>query len=180
MFALSDAITINKLFVDGDQLVETIRNESESCPASVQSEMRQRFFAIRNEWNAFKSTAHRPALLSGSESFRSNLPATTSAVLNQGIESLERTADSLHRTELVARESEEIGTTIIDELTGQQETLLRTRGRLDGVNVNLKRSHRLIKILNLTVVTNKCLLILIIGLEIMILLAIVYLRFIRH
>lgn len=157
-----------------------MRREVESCPVSVQSEMNGRFFSIRNEWNAFKTTVHRPALLTGCDSYNANTPRTTSAAISQGIETLERTASSLQRAEIVARESEEIGTSIVGELSGQRETLLRTRGRLDDANVHLKKSHRLIKILNTTVVTNKCLLILIIVLEALILFVIIYIRFIHH
>ena len=158
-------------------------DEVEKCPASVQNEMNGRLFAVRNEWNAFKKTARRPALVTGgvrgdtSGSFSG--PMTRSAVLNQGIDALQNTGISLQSAELVARESEEIGTNVLDELNSQRETLLRARGRIDETNDDLKKSHRVIRLINMHVATNKCLLILIITIEIIILIAIVYLRFIR-
>ena len=175
---------INKMFIEGDNLMEQIKIEVEKCPVSVQSEMNGRLFAIRNEWNAFKKTARRPALLPGALgrdglSSSSGRQMTRSAVLNQGIDSLQNTSMGLHRAEIVARESEEIGTNVLDELNSQRETLINSRTRLDETNANLKRSHRLIRIINSQVITNKCLLILIILVEIMILISVIYLRFIR-
>ena len=176
------------MFIDGDNLIELIKSEAEKCPASVQSEMNGRLFAVRNEWNAFKKTARRPAqgyLLFSAGRVENGAggsfsgPMTRSAVLNQGIDALQNTGASLQRAEMVARESEEIGANVLDELSGQRETLLRARGRIDDTNADLKRSHRVIRMINMHVATNKCLLILIIVMEIIILLAIIYMRFIR-
>lgn len=172
------------MFIDGDNLVESIKNEVEKCPASVQREMQGRLYAVRNEWNAFKKTARRPALLTaggnsdGSSSFSG--PLTRTAVLNEGIDALQNTGISLQRAEIVARESEEIGTNVLDELNSQRETLAQARSRIDDTNSNLKTSHRIIRLLNLHVATNRCLLILIIVLEILVLLSVIYLRFLKR
>ncbi|XP_017488301.1 PREDICTED: uncharacterized protein LOC108376590 [Rhagoletis zephyria] len=81
---------------------------------------------------------------------------------------------------MAARESEEIGASVLDELNSQREQLLGARGRLDEGNANLRRSGKLIRHLNMGLATNKCLLLLIIALEIVILLVVVYLKFIRQ
>lgn len=49
------------------------------------------------------------------------------ARLMQGTASLNRASDSLARSHLVAAETDQIGTDIIDELGTQRESLLRTR-----------------------------------------------------
>lgn len=85
----------------------------------------------------------------------------------------------MNRAEIVARETEEIGTAVTDELGGQREALLRTRSRLTDANQNLRKSHRIIRSINMTLMTNKCLLLVIILLEVGILSAIVFMRFIR-
>lgn len=186
----SHEVTINKMFLDGDKLLEQLKAEAERCPASVAAEMSGRLFAVRNEWAAFRKTARRPALLSsvggadyglsGSSSSSSSVGGTRSAVLQQGIDSLQSTGVSLHRAEMAARESEEIGASVLDELNSQREQLLGARGRLDEGNANLRRSGKLIRHLNMGLATNKCLLLLIIALEIVILLVVVYLKFIRQ
>jgi len=179
----ANEITINKMFVDGDKLIVALESEVDKCPASVMSEMNGRLFSVRNEWSAFKKTARRPALLSDgswrSDSSSAPGPMTRSAVLNQGIEALQSTSISLQRAEMSARESEEIGANVLEELNSQRETLLQARERVDVTNVDLKKSHRILRVLNLQLATNKCLLLVIITIEILILLGIIYLRFIR-
>lgn len=168
--------------MDGDKLLEELKAEVERCPTAVASEMSGRLFAVRNEWTAFKKTARRPALLSSADNGpnRTFAPGgTRSAILHQGIDALQSTGVSLVRAEAAARESEEIGTSVLDELNSQRETLLTARGRLDEGNANLKRSQRIIRHLNMNLATNKCLLILIIALEIVILLAVIYIKIIR-
>lgn len=176
-----DEIIINKLFSEGESILELMRNEVVKCPSTVQSEMNGRMYAVTNEWNAFKTNARRPQHngFSGSASSSSfGIPTTTSR-LNQGIEALERTSQSVLRAEIAARESEEIGTAVISELAGQRETLLKTRDRIDVANHDLKKSHRIIRLINSQVVTNKCLLYVIILLEMCILVSIVYMRFLH-
>ncbi|KAH7641391.1 uncharacterized protein LOC124491398 [Dermatophagoides farinae] len=183
----ANELTINKLFIDGDRLIEMLRNEVAKCPPQVQSEMNGRFFALMNEWNAFKKTTTTSSN-GGSRSMGStfgqqnsyNTDGTQRQILAQAIGSLEQTSLSLHRSEMVARETEEIGTNIVDELGNQRESLLRTRETLETNNENLKRTHRLIRTINTTLITNKCLLIVIILMEILILLAIIAYRFIIH
>ncbi|XP_027201119.2 vesicle transport through interaction with t-SNAREs homolog 1A-like [Dermatophagoides pteronyssinus] len=177
----ANELTINKLFIDGDRLIEMIRNEVTKCPPQVQSEMNGRFYALMNEWNAFKKTTLTNPRSTVTNVFGqgSNISdGTQRQILAQGIESLEQTSRSLQRAEMVARETEEIGTNIVDELGNQRESLLRTRQTLDTNRENLKRSHRLLRTINTTLITNKCLLIVIILMEIAILLSIITYRFI--
>lgn len=149
--------------------------------------MNQHMFAVTNEWKAFCTTVRRPAFGGGGGAGQSafgraaytSVPMTASAVLAEGIETLERTGQALNRAEIVARETEEIGTAVTDELGGQREALLRTRSRLTDANQNLRKSHRIIRSINMTLMTNKCLLLVIILLEVGILSAIVFMRFIR-
>lgn len=80
----------------------------------------------------------------------------------------------------VAQESEQIGTEVVNELGVQREALVRTRERLTDTNQDLKKTHSMLKSMNRRVLTNKCLLIVIIVLELVIILSIAWWRWFRH
>lgn len=93
---------------------------------------------------------------------------------------LERTSQSLTRSQIVAIESEQIGTEVISELGGQRERLLRAKRRLSQTDEELNKTKRILNRMKRGVLTNKLVLILIILLETVILGIIVYLRFFHH
>lgn len=98
----------------------------------------------------------------------------------EGRSALERTADSLARSERTAIETEELGAAVVSELGEQRETLLRSKQRLADTDQGLARSGSLLRKMTCHVITNKLILIVIILLEVGILAAVVYLRFFNH
>jgi vesicle transport through interaction with t-SNAREs protein 1 len=92
---------------------------------------------------------------------------------------LERTADSLARSQNTAAETERVGEEVVSELSAQRETLLRSRQRLADTDQELSRTHVLLRKMKLHVLTNKIILIVIILLEICILAAVCYMKFFR-
>lgn len=97
--------------------------------------------------------------------------------VRQGTAILERTSQSLYRTTQVALESEEIGTGVVEELSQQRETLIRTRERLTDTDAELGRSRRILKSMSRVALTNKLVLIVIILLELCILAGLIYYKF---
>ena len=92
---------------------------------------------------------------------------------------LERTAESLARSQHTAEETERVGEEVVSELSAQRETLLRSRQRLADTDHELSQTHVLLRKMKLHVFTNKIILIIIILLEICILAAVCYIKFFR-
>lgn len=96
--------------------------------------------------------------------------------LLEGQAALERTSESLERTQKTAIETEEIGTAIVQDLDCQRETLLRARDRLVNTDYELSKTRQLLRMAQRNVFANKLLLILIIIIEIFILGFSIYLK----
>ncbi|XP_069806094.1 vesicle transport through interaction with t-SNAREs homolog 1B [Dendropsophus ebraccatus] len=101
------------------------------------------------------------------------------ALLLQGHESLNRTTDSIARSHCIAAETDAIGQNIVEELGEQREQLERTKDRLINTGENLSKSRKILRSMSRKIVTNKLLLSIIIILEIIILGAVVYVKFFR-
>jgi len=165
-------VMLNKLCSEGDGILQMMKREVDSTPQLVRSEMQDNWVQVSEQWNSFKTNARNSRPISWNE-FSPN------ETLNRGISILERTNQSVMRAEMVSRESEAIGQEVISELGEQRESLVRTRDRLDGTNEDLRRTRVILRSINRRLLTNKCMLIFIIILEILILLGVVYFRFIR-
>ncbi|XP_071566727.1 vesicle transport through interaction with t-SNAREs homolog 1B [Temnothorax nylanderi] len=98
-------------------------------------------------------------------------------ILLDGNAALERSAQSVARSQAVAAESEQIGTEVISELGEQRDRLLRAKRRLSQTDEELNKTRKILNVMRLKVLTNKIVLISIILLELVILGIIVYLRF---
>lgn len=99
--------------------------------------------------------------------------------LMENLSAMERTSQSLARSQAVAAESEQIGHEAIAELGGQRESLLRAKSRLTDTDQELNRAQRVMNTMKRRILMNKFILILIIIVEIAILISCVYLRFLR-
>ncbi|XP_029047916.1 vesicle transport through interaction with t-SNAREs homolog 1B-like isoform X2 [Osmia lignaria lignaria] len=97
--------------------------------------------------------------------------------LLEGNAALQRSTQSVARSQALAIESEQIGTEVISELGGQRERLLRAKRRLSQTDEELDKTRRILNVMRRRVLMNKFVLILIILLEIAILGVIVYLKF---
>lgn len=168
------------MLFDGDCLIEVIHNEIKKYPSTLQLEMNNRFNSLKNEWLAFKNTTGKVFNSNNFDLYGGDSEQQSShqQILTKNIQALERTSQSLNRSEKVAKETEDIGTNILDELGRQRESLLRTRNHLDDNSATLNRSHRIIRTLNFQFITNKFILILIIIIQIFILVGIVIFRFV--
>lgn len=98
-------------------------------------------------------------------------------ILLDGNAALERSAQSIARSQVVAVESEQIGTEVISELGEQRDRLLRAKRRLSQTDEELDKTRKILNVMRLKVLTNKIVLVLIIFLELIILGIIIYLRF---
>ncbi|CAH1117242.1 unnamed protein product [Phaedon cochleariae] len=98
-------------------------------------------------------------------------------IVLEGTAVLERTGDSLARSQQIAIETEGLGNEVISELGEQREALLRTRDRLENANEQLSTTKSVLNRMSRNVVYNKLILILIIVIEVLILAALSYLKF---
>ncbi|KAH8417443.1 hypothetical protein KR222_000054 [Zaprionus bogoriensis] len=92
---------------------------------------------------------------------------------------LQRTTESIQRSNQVALETETIGVGVLGELGEQRESLLRTTRRLEDADQELSKSRAIIRKLGREVVYNRIVLILIIILEVLILIGLLVLKFVR-
>lgn len=95
----------------------------------------------------------------------------------EGTNILERTSQSIQRSQQVAVETEAVGGEIISDLGVQREQLERTRGRIYDTYDELSRSQRILRRIYFGVIQNKLVLIVIIVIEVLILAGLVYLKF---
>ncbi|XP_055721576.1 vesicle transport through interaction with t-SNAREs homolog 1B [Salvelinus fontinalis] len=100
-------------------------------------------------------------------------------LLLQGHEHLHNASQSIERSQRIAAETDQIGVDIIEELGEQREQLDRTRDRLVNTGENLSRSRKILRAMSRRLMTNKLLLSVIILMELVILGAVVYLKFFR-
>nr|CAI5851569.1 unnamed protein product [Callosobruchus analis] len=63
----------------------------------------------------------------------------------EGTRILERTGESIVRSEQIAVETETVGNEVISELGQQRESLLRTRDRLENANTQLDYTKSVLK-----------------------------------
>lgn len=100
--------------------------------------------------------------------------------LLEGHSALLRTSESLARSQQAALEAETIGTSVAEELDCQRETLLRARDRLTDTDYELTRSRQLLRMIRRNIIANNLFLILIIVFEVIILLSLIYVKFLKH
>ncbi|KAH8292540.1 hypothetical protein KR054_011593 [Drosophila jambulina] len=90
---------------------------------------------------------------------------------------LQRTTESIQRSNQIAIETENMGVEVLGELGEQRESLLRTTRRLEDADQDLSKSRAIIRKLSREVLYNKIILILIILLEVGILIGLLVLKF---
>ncbi|XP_017141966.2 vesicle transport through interaction with t-SNAREs homolog 1B [Drosophila miranda] len=90
---------------------------------------------------------------------------------------LQRTGDSIQRSNQIAIDTENMGAEVLGELGEQRESLLRTTRRLEDADQDLSKSRVIIRKLGREVLYNKIILILIIVLELGILIGLLVLKF---
>lgn len=109
----------------------------------------------------------------------SRMVATNRGRLLQMNETVDRTTETVYRTQQVAAETDQIGIAVVDELGTQREALIRTKERLVDTDENLSKSRRILRSMYRRVMTNKLILVVIIILELGILAGVIYYKFFR-
>ena len=108
-----------------------------------------------------------------------NWEAEHRQTLLQSRSTIERSNQSVARSQAIANETEQIGTEVITELSGQRESLLRAKDRLVQTEQGLDKTQKIMRAMKMRILTNKFVLILIILLEIGILVIAVYIKYFR-
>jgi vesicle transport through interaction with t-SNAREs protein 1 len=86
----------------------------------------------------------------------------------------------LWRSQQVAFESEEVGGEIVSDLGVQRETIERTRTRLQETNAEISRSRKVVRRIYFGIIQNKIVLVVIIVIELAIVAAMIYWKFIAR
>ncbi|EDO41283.1 predicted protein [Nematostella vectensis] len=166
-------------------IIDELDEEASAAPGAYRNSMMTRVRTIRRDFDKLKkdlgtksSTGNR-VTFGREELFDADPMDENRSRVAQGIDSLNKTSDSIARSTRVAVETEQIGGEIIDTLGDQRESLLRVRDRLKDTHSDLGRSRRILNIMAIRVATNKIILLCIIIVELAILGGVVYIKFFR-
>jgi len=94
-----------------------------------------------------------------------------------GLSALERTSQSLQRSHQVALETEAVGEATLADLGSQRETLERSQARMQETHIEIGRSEAVLRRIHCGAMQNKAILIAIIALEVLILLGLIYWKY---
>ncbi|ESO99579.1 hypothetical protein LOTGIDRAFT_141904 [Lottia gigantea] len=171
----------NKL-EDAYLILQEMEGEAKVAPVNYRTQMLGRIRNYKSDIESIsRSLKQRTtgASSSGSRGFNTEdrMEASQRSKLLQGHQSLQRTSDSIARSQQISEETDQIGVEIIGELGEQRETLVRTRDRLHETDGNLVRSRKILKGMARRVMTNKMILIVIILVELGIVGGLVYWKF---
>jgi len=178
-----------KLIEEGDFLLASMAEEAQSAPGAYRSSMMSKTRGYRSQLEKLKREVSKSSTQPSFDS-REDLMGTTSKAAddpmaaqrnryNEGFESLARAGQSVARSQRVAAETDEIGVQIIGDLDDQREALIRTKDKLKQTDADLSRSRKILNSMAIKVATNKLLLALIIFVELCILGAVIYIRFVK-
>jgi len=167
---------LDRQVTEGDTILKLMQTELLKAPLHSRSDLKASYDRRNREWNSLK----RRLVLSTNKSSSTGPSETpTTLKLEQGRKMLADTNQSVYRATVVAQENQQIGVEVMSELGIQRDALVRTRDRLVEADQDLSRSHKILRSMNRRVYTNKFLLIIIIVMELVILLTIAYIRFIK-
>ncbi|GIY28885.1 vesicle transport through interaction with t-SNAREs homolog 1B [Caerostris darwini] len=171
-------------------LIEDLEIEIKAAPYPFRTQMNNRLKGYRQDLNLLKkkvAQSENSAASSRNQLLGTTQPSTSpfsSASNNRGRllqinDTINRTTESVNRTQQIAAETDQVGIAVVDELGTQRESLIRTKERLVDTDANLSKSRKILRSMYRRVMTNKLILIVIILLEIAILCGVVYYRFLR-
>jgi len=176
---------------DAGSLLKDMEHEARIAPMQYRRDMLSKVRQFREEMTRIQQSLKPlaeppPGLAAGGQASGGSVEDFVSPdemrrqQVMAGREVLERTGASIARSHMVAVETEEIGGAIVDDLGVQRETLERSRARLQDTNAELSRGRRVLTRLKIATVYNKIILIAIIIIEILIIGALVYIKFIKR
>ncbi|KOC69829.1 Vesicle transport through interaction with t-SNAREs like protein 1B [Habropoda laboriosa] len=90
---------------------------------------------------------------------------------------LEHSSESIARSQAVAAETEQIGAEVLSELEGQREQLLRGNRRLSQTDEELHEIRKILHVMRRKTLIQRCIYILIILIEVVILGIVIYFKF---
>jgi len=170
---------------EANKLTDEMETEARGAPLQYRAEMlasvRQFQEQVRNKQAIFtkRSYSKRDVFSNQVEENSGGANKEYRQQVLAGSRVLERTGDSLIRTQQIAVETEAVGGEIIGDLGTQREALERARTRLIDTDEELGRSRKIIRKMYLNVFSNKILLVCIILVEAGILAAIVYWKYFK-
>jgi len=166
-------------------LLSEMEQEARSAPLNYRSEMMTNLRKYRESIAKIQATIRKKEIELTKERIYKEVPDASGGEnrshdellreqIIRGSAVLERTSQSLHRSTAVAHETEEVGNTIVNDLSVQRETLERARGMLHETDVELSRSRRILKRISRGTLYNKVVLIFIIIIQVIIIGALIY------
>lgn len=180
---------------DAQRLLDELQIEAKAAPHPFRLQMNNRLKQYRQDLQNLKRKVTQsetsPAANSRSQLFaRSNqlddgsasssaLVANNRSRLLQMNDTIDRTTETVYRTQQIAAETDQVGIAVVDELGTQREALIRTKERLVDTDVNLSRSRKILRSMYRRVMTNKLILVVIILLELAILACVVWFKFFK-
>lgn len=180
---------------DAQRLLEDLQVEAKAAPHPFRLQMNNRIKQYRQDLQNLKRKVTQNEISSASNNrnqlfARSNqlddestsssaLVANNRSRLLQMNETIDRTTETVYRTQQIAAETDQVGIAVVDELGTQREALIRTKERLVDTDVNLSKSRRILRSMYRRVMTNKLILVVIIILELGILAFVVWFRFFK-
>ncbi|CAI9729614.1 vesicle transport through interaction with t-SNAREs homolog 1B-like [Octopus vulgaris] len=126
---------VEKKLEEASLLMQEMEQESKSAPQSYRIQMMNQLRNYRREIENlsrnFKMISENNTFDSGTNDWESKIEGSNRQKLFSGIQSLQRTSESIARSHQVAAETDEIGTGIIEDMSRQREVLERTKNRGD-------------------------------------------------
>lgn len=181
----------DRLLEDAEAQLTQMFEEAQAAPGAYRSSLLSQtrgcktdLEKLKKELISLKSISvsgptSRDDLLGYNSNSTSDFENRQRGIMQEGLDIMNRTSDSVARSQRIAAETDEHAVNIIADLDDQRDSLIRTRDKLKKTNTDLTTSRRLIQSIGIRMVTNKLLLIVIIILEIIILGAVVYIRFFK-
>jgi len=163
------ASNIEKELSEAESLVQQMDLEVRSMAGALRSELQGRVRAYKTTFSDMKKRFHdsrsafgssvsqRDELLSGG---KRSVELTAEAHgqrarLLAANESLQTSTTRLEQTQRIVSDTEEIGVSILGDLSQQRETLQGTRDKLRGVDTDLARSRKILTSMARRAVANK-------------------------
>jgi len=169
---------------DISALLNVMMEEGQSAPGAYRTGMISKVRGYRYQLDKLKKDIAKATAMSvgGRDDLLEEPPNPATLQRNRMVEGLDRLAkgsDSIERSHRIAAETDEVGVQIISSLEDQRESLLRSRDKVKQTHADLGRSRRILNSMAIKLATNKVILVVIIFLELCILGAVIYLKFIK-
>ncbi|CAN8273139.1 unnamed protein product [Cochlearia groenlandica] len=140
---------------NAEVLIRKMDLEARSLPPSIKSSLLVKLREFKSDLNNFKSevkritsghlnAAARDELLEAGMADTKTASADQRSRLMMSTERLGRTTDRVREGRRTMMETEEIGVSILQDLHGQRESLLRAGDTLNGVDDNVAKSKKIL------------------------------------